>query len=77
MEILEKNRVIDFLSHSEDEKLLNGVKRFIELYNPKSMTWDEYDAKLKKSAKAIEKGEITEHSQVLNIIQEWAVKSKR
>ena len=77
MEILEKNRVIDFLSHSEDEKLLNGVKRFIELYNPKPMTWDEYDSKLEKSAKAIENGDVTEHNQVLNIIQGWAVKSKR
>ena len=77
MEILEKNRVIDFLSHSADEKLLNGVKRFIELYNPKPMTWDEYDAKLKKSAKAIEEGETTEYNQVLNIIKGWAVKSKR
>jgi hypothetical protein len=77
MEILEKNRVIDFLSHSEDEKLLNGVKRFIELYSPKPMTWDEYDAKLEKSAKAIKNGEFTNHNQVLNIIQEWAVKSKR
>jgi hypothetical protein len=69
MEILEKNRVIDFLSHSEDEKLLNGVKRFIELYNPKPMTWDEYDAKLGKSAEAIKNGETTNHNQVLNIIQ--------
>ena len=77
METLEKNRVIDFLSHSEDEKLLNGVKRFIELYNPKPMTWDEYDYKLEKSAKAIENGDVTEHNQVLNIIQGWAVKSKR
>jgi hypothetical protein len=77
MEILEKNRVIDFLSHSEDEKLLNGVKRFIELYNPKPMTWDEYDAKLKKSATAIENGQTTEHKQVLNIIQGWTAKSKR
>jgi hypothetical protein len=77
MEILEKNRVIDFLSHSEDEKLLNGVKRFIELYNPKPMTWDEYDAKLEKSSQAINNGEVTNHNQVLSIIKGWAIKSKR
>lgn len=65
------------MSHSEDERLLNGVKRFIELYNPKPMTWDEYDAKLGKSAEAIKNGEIPNHNQVLNIIQGWAVKSKR
>jgi hypothetical protein len=77
MEILEKNRVIDFLSHSEDEKLLNGVKRFIELYSPKPMTWDEYDAKLENSSQAIDNGEVTNHNQVLSIIQGWATKSKR
>lgn len=77
MEILEKNRVIDFLSHSEDEKLLTGVKRFIELYNPKPMTWDEYDAKLEKSSQAIKNGDVINHNQVLSIIQGWAAKSKR
>lgn len=77
MEILEKNRVIDFLSHSEDEKLLIGVKRFIELYNPKPMTWDEYDDKLEKSSQDITNGDVTNHSQILNIIQGWVAKSKR